>query len=146
MAITNGLGQVNVRKDRDPPHLGPRHQVKVALDLRCHCRKDSERPVKVPRVCVPRLHPTQEIGGRDGDRLPVMVIDRRQLSRRMRHHRDAGCRISVATCVGNSAVIASFMNRMLCRHKCTFRSTLFCVWPVGMPLIPPPGWSSAAGT
>jgi len=42
-----------------PPHLGSRHQVKVALDLCRHRRKDSGRPVKVPRVCVHRLHPTQ---------------------------------------------------------------------------------------
>ena len=58
MEITNGHGQVHVRKDKDPLLLDPRHQVKVALDLRRHRRKDSGRPVKVPRVCVHRPHPT----------------------------------------------------------------------------------------
>jgi len=51
------------------PSPRPPHQVKVALDLCRHRRKDSGRPVKVPRVCVHRLHPTQEIGGQVGDRL-----------------------------------------------------------------------------
>ena len=43
MVITNGSGPVSVRKDKDPLHLDPRHQVKVALDLRRHRRKDSGR-------------------------------------------------------------------------------------------------------
>ena len=99
MVITNGHGQVNVHKDKDPLHLDPRHPVKVALDLCRHRRKDSGRPVKVPCVYVHRLHPTQGIEGRDGDHLQVMVIDRHQLSRRVRQHHDAGYRIMVVTCV-----------------------------------------------
>ena len=47
MVITNGHGQVSVHKDKDPLHPDPRHQVKVALDLCRHRRKDSGRPVKV---------------------------------------------------------------------------------------------------
>ena len=58
MAITNGHGQVHVRKDRDPLLLDPRHLIKVALDLCRHSRKDGGRPVKVPHLCVPRLRPT----------------------------------------------------------------------------------------
>ena len=30
IVIISDSGQVNVRKDKDPPHLDPRHQVKVA--------------------------------------------------------------------------------------------------------------------
>jgi len=71
----------------------------VALDLCRHRQKDSGRPVKVLRVYVHRLHPTQEIGGRVGDHLQVMVIDHHQLSRRVHQHRDAGFRIMVVTCV-----------------------------------------------
>ena len=117
MVITSGHGQVSVRKDKDPLHLDPRHQVKVALDLCRHRRKDSGRPVKVPRVYVHRLHPTQEIGGQDGDHLPVMVMDRPQLSRRARQHRDAGFTTLVVMCVDSQVVIAVFMDQMLCRHK-----------------------------
>ena len=40
IVITSDSGQVNVRKDKDPPRLDPRHQVKVALDLCRHSRKD----------------------------------------------------------------------------------------------------------
>jgi len=50
MEMANGHGQVSVRKDKDPLHLDPLLQVKVALDLCRHRRKDSGRPVKVPRV------------------------------------------------------------------------------------------------
>ena len=117
MVITNGHGQFNVRKDKDPLHLGPRHQVKVALDLRHHRRKDSGRPVKVPRVYVHRPHPMQEVGGQGGDHLQVMVMDRRQLSRKVRQHRDAGFRMLVATCVDSRAVTVTFMDQMLRRHR-----------------------------
>ena len=117
MVTTNGNRQVNVHKDKDPPHLGPPHQVKVAFDLRRHRRKDTGRPVKVPRVCVHRLHLTQEIGGQVGDRLLAIAIDCHQLSRRVHQHRDAGCRTLVVTYVDSSAVIVSFMDRMLCRHR-----------------------------
>ena len=35
--------QANVHKDKAPLHLGPRRQVKVALDFRRHSRKDNGR-------------------------------------------------------------------------------------------------------
>ena len=72
--ITNGHGQVHVHKDRDPPLLDPRHLIKVALDLCRHSRKDGGRPVREPHLCVPRLHPTQGVGGRIGDRPLAVVI------------------------------------------------------------------------
>ena len=75
IVTTSDSGQVNVRKDKDPPHLAPLHLIRVALDLRRHRRKDSGRPVKVPPACVHRLHPIQEIGGQDGDRLLATEID-----------------------------------------------------------------------
>ena len=93
------MGRSASARTKDTLHLDPRHQFKVALDLRRHRRKDSGRPVKVPRVYVHRLHPTQGIGGRDGDRLLAMVIDYHQLSRRVHQQRDAGIQILVATCV-----------------------------------------------
>ena len=40
IVIISDSGQVSVRKDKDPPRLDPRHQVKVAPDLRRHSRKD----------------------------------------------------------------------------------------------------------
>ena len=53
-------------------------------------RKDSGRQVKVPRACVRRPHSIQEIGGRDGDHPPLIIIDRRQFSRRVRQQPSAG--------------------------------------------------------
>ena len=52
-----------------------------------------------------------------GDRLLAMVIDCRQLSRRVHQHRDAGCRTLVAMYVASSAVTVSFTDRMLCRRR-----------------------------
>ena len=51
------------------------------------------RQVKVPRAYVRRPHSIQEIGGRDGDHPPLIIIDRRQFSRRVRQHSDAGIRM-----------------------------------------------------
>ena len=53
MVITSDSGQVNVHKDKDPPHLALLHLIKVALDLRRHRRKDSGRLVQVPRTSRP---------------------------------------------------------------------------------------------
>ena len=75
MVTTSDSGPVNVRKDKDPPRLDPRHQVKVALDLCRHSQKDGGRQVRVPHLCVHRLHPTQGIGGRVGGRLLATEID-----------------------------------------------------------------------
>ena len=74
IVIISGSGQVSVRKDKDPPRLDPRHQVKVALDLCRHSRKDGGRPVGVLHFCVHRLRLVQETGGRDGDRLLATEI------------------------------------------------------------------------
>ena len=145
MVITSDSGQVNVHKDRDLPHLAPLHLIRVALDLRRHRRKDSGRPVKVPHACVHRLHLTQEIGGQVGDRLLATEIDCHQLSRRVRQHRDAGFGILVVMCVDSQVATAIFMDPTLCHHKHP-RLAMLCVWPMGMPLILPPGWRSAIET
>ena len=74
IVIISDSGQVSVRKDKDPPRLDPRHQVRVALDLCRHSRKDGGRPVGVLHFCVHRFRLVRETGGRDGDRLLATEI------------------------------------------------------------------------
>ena len=78
-------------------------------------------------LCVPRLHPTQGIGGRVGDHLLAVVISCHQLSRRVRPHRDAGCLLRVVLSVENSAVIVGFIHAMLNGHKHHRVCNVMCV-------------------
>ena len=76
MVISNGHGQVSVRKDKDPLHLDPRHPVKVALDLCRHRRRQCAAGQGAPRLRPPappntgNWRPGWRSPTGDGSRLP----------------------------------------------------------------------------